>query len=260
MRNFEFQIRRSNSKLNRSTHRFKISNFKFEILALLALLLVSAAIPAGAQTPVGHVVKPTEEAPVLKPRTEQRYKLVPGDVIELSYRYTPEFNQTVTVQPDGYVSLQVVGDVKLGGLTLDDARFKIAEKASIRLKDPELALFLREFQRPYIVVSGEVANVGRFEMRENLTALQAIMISGGFKETAKSNQVVVFRKLNDDMAEVRTLNLKSISKTTDLENDLQLQPGDIVYVPRSTLSKIERFVRLASVAPLIGSVGGAVLR
>ena len=95
-------------------------------------------------------------------------------------------------------------------------------------------------------------------MRENITALQAIMISGGFKETAKSNQIVVFRKLNDEFAEVRTLNLKSITKTTDLENDMALRSGDIVFVPRNTLSKIERIVRLATLAPMLGSVGGLI--
>src|SRR5262245_36906072 len=134
--------------------KFQISNFKFEVIALLALCLGSCVLVTSAQTGGGKVVRPTEEAPVLKPHTEQRYKLVPGDVIDIAYRYTPEFNQTVTVQPDGYVSLQVVGDLKIGGLTLEEARAKIAEKATVRLKDPELNLFLREFQRPYIVVSG----------------------------------------------------------------------------------------------------------
>ena len=77
------------------------------------------------------------------------------------------------------------------------------------------------------------------------------MLAGGMKETARSSQVVVFRKINSDMAEVKLLNLKSIRRTSDLENDLTLQPGDMVYVPRDKLSKIERFMRLASVAAFI---------
>ena len=227
------------------------------ILVLLVLVFAAAAQNTSLP-PTGRVSRPTEEKPVLKPHTEDRYRLVPGDVVDVTYRYTPEFNQTVTIQPDGYVGLQIVGDLKLGGSTLQEAERKIIEKASARLKEPEINLFLREFQKPYIVVSGEVANTGRFEMRENITALQAIMISGGFKETAKSNQIVVFRKLNDEFAEVRTLNLKSITKTTDLENDMPLRPGDIVYVPRNTLSKIERFIRLAALVPLAGPVGSLV--
>ena len=224
---------------------------------LLLLTVIGTASAQGASTfSSGRVSKPTEDKPVLKPRNEDRYRLVPGDVVEVTYRYTPEFNQTVTIQPDGYVGLQIVGDLKLGGQTLMEAQQKIFEKASARLKDPEVNLFLREFQKPYIVVSGEVVNPGRIEMRENITALQAILISGGFKESAKSSQIVIFRRLNDEYAEVRTLDLKSIKKTTDLENDLSLRSGDIVFVPRNTLSKIERFVRIAALVPIVGPLGG----
>jgi polysaccharide export outer membrane protein len=184
---------------------------------------------------------------------EERYKLVPGDVIDIAYRYTPEFNQTVTIQPDGFVGLQIVGDLKIGGLTVEEARKKITEKATVRLKEPEITLLLKEFQKPYFVVSGEVATGGKYEMRENVTALQAVMIAGGFKDSAKTSQVVVFRKLNDETAEVRTINLRSIRKTADLENDLTLKSGDIVFVPRNTLSKIERFMKLTNVAALLGT-------
>lgn len=194
----------------------------------------------------GQTITPAETAPDLKPRVEKRYKLVPGDVLEIVYRYTPEFNQTVTIQPDGFVGLEIVGDLKLSELTLEEARKKIFEKAIARLKDPEITLLLKEFQKPYFVVSGEVTQPGRFDMRENVTALQAVMTAGGFKDTAKMSQVVVFRKINAEFAEVKVLNLKKFNKTSDLENDLALESGDIVLVPRNNFSKIEKFVRLSS--------------
>jgi polysaccharide export outer membrane protein len=74
------------------------------------------------------------------------------------------------------------------------------------------------------------------------------MLAGGMKEGARSSQVVVFRQINSDTAEVKLLNLKSIRRTGDLENDLTLQPGDMVFVPRDKISKIERFMKLVSVA------------
>src|SRR5438128_4214024 len=177
----------------------------FNISLAVVLVLVSHAVLFGqtVSTP-GKLVRPDDERPQLKMHAEERYKLVPGDVIDISYRYTPEFNQTVTIQPDGFVGLQIVGDIKIGGLTLEDARKKITEKASVRLKEPEITLLLKEFQKPYFVVSGEVATGGKYEMRENVTALQAVMIAGGFKDSAKTSQVVVFRKLNEDTAEVKT--------------------------------------------------------
>jgi polysaccharide export outer membrane protein len=215
----------------------------------MCLLVVGLSV--GAQTK--SVVKQAVEtgAPQLRTASEYRYQLVAGDVLDVSYRYTPEFNQTVMVQPDGYVVLQIVGDVKIGGLTIEQARQEIIKKATVRLKDPEITIVLKEFQKPYYVVAGEVAQPGKVEMRENTTALQAVMMAGGFKDSARSSQIVIFRKLNEQMAEVKTIDLRSIKKTSDLENDLTLQPGDIIYVPRNTFSKIEKFIRLTSIASIL---------
>jgi polysaccharide biosynthesis/export protein len=190
-------------------------------------------------------------APQLKTPETKRYKLVAGDVVEISYRYTPEFNQTVTIHPDGFVVLQIVGEIKLSGLNLEQARQEIIKRAGERLKDPEVTLILKEFQKPYFIVSGEVAQPGKFEIREETTALQALMTAGGFKDSAKSSQILVFRKINAEFAEVRMLNLKDIKKTSDLENDLTLESGDIIFVPRNNFSKIERFVRLTSLTAFL---------
>ena len=154
----------------------------------------------------------------------------------------------MTVQPDGYISLEIGGDLKVAGFTIEETRQAILRQASKRLQDPVATIVLKEFQKPYFVVAGEVATPGKIEMRERVTASQAIMLAGGMKETAKSSQVVVFRKINSDMAEVKLLNLKSVRRTSDLENDLTLQAGDMVFVPRDRISKIERFMKLASVA------------
>src|ERR1700682_557239 len=188
------------------------------------------------------------QAPKLTVPTEERYTLHAGDVLDIQYRYTPEFNQTVTVQPDGYVSLAVGGDLKVGGRTLQQLRALILATARARLEPPELTVSLKEFQKPYIVVAGEVNQPGKIELREKLTAIQAVLLAGGMKETAKSSQILVFRKLNGDTAEVKMLNLKTLKRTSDLENDLVLQAGDMIMVPRNRISKIERYIRYASVA------------
>lgn len=194
------------------------------------------------------------EAPQLKTPEIDRYRLVAGDVIEIVYRYTPEFNQTVTIHPDGFVVLEIVGDIKLSGLSLEEARQVIIKKAAERLKDPEVTLILKEFQKPYFVVSGEVTQPGKFEIREKTTALQAVMMAGGFRDSAKSSQIIVFRKINADFAEVKMLNLKNIKKTSDLENDLTLESGDIILVPRNNFSKIEKFVRLTSLSSFLNPI------
>jgi len=208
-------------------------------ILLIAISLLTVPLVAHAQD---------QRPPRLTTVTEERYRLQPGDVLEIQYRYSPEFNQTLTVQPDGYITLEVGGDLKVAGMTVDQTRQAILKKASTRLQDPIATIILKEFQKPYFVVAGEVAQPGKIEMRERVTAIQAIMLAGGMKESAKSSQVVVFRKINSDIAEVKLLNLKTIRRTSDLENDLTLQPGDMVFVPRDKISKIERFMRVASVA------------
>ena len=208
-------------------------------LAIALLILPVAAYPQD------------QRPPRLTTVTEGRYRLQPGDVLEVQFRYTPEFNQTVTVQPDGYISLEIGGDLKVAGFTIEETRQAILRQANKRLQDPVATIILKEFQKPYFVVSGEVAQPGKIEMREKVTALQAIMLAGGMKESAKSSQVVVFRTINSDLAEVKVLNFKSIRRTSDLENDLTLQAGDMVFVPRDKLSKVERFMRLVTVLALI---------
>ena len=206
----------------------------------LAIIILILALPFVARAQ-------GQRPPRLTTVTEERYRLQPGDVIEVQFRYSPEFNQTVTVQPDGYISLEIGGDLKVAGLTVEDTRRMILRKAGARLQDPVATVLLKEFQKPYFVVAGEVTQPGKIEMRERVTVIQAIMLAGGMKEGARSSQVIVFRKINSDMAEVKLLNLKSIKRTGDLENDLTLQPGDMVFVPRDKISKIERFMKLASV-------------
>ncbi len=204
------------------------------------------SLPEAKQTP--------SDAPQLKTPTVNRYRLNPGDVVDIVYRYTPEFNQTVTIQPDGFVMLEIVGEMKISGFTLEQARQKILESAVKRLNEPELNLLLKEFQKPFFVVSGEVAQPGRFEMNQDMTALQAVMLAGGFKDTAKASQILVYRKINSQTAEVKLLNLKGIKKTGDLENDFALESGDMILVPRNTITKVERYVRLINLPSIFSSV------
>src|SRR5437764_9797410 len=203
----------------------------------ICLLAVPLSVAAQMQTP-----------PRLTTVTEDRYRRQPSDVLEVQFRYSPEFNQTVTVQPDGYVTLEIGGDLKVAGFTIEQTRTAILRQARTRLQDPVATIVLKEFQRPYFVVAGEVGAPGKIEMRERVTAIQAIMLAGGMKETAKSSQVIVFRNINSEMAEVKLLNLKSVRRTSDLENDLTLQAGDMVFVPRDKISKVERFMKIASIA------------
>jgi len=174
------------------------------------------------------------------------YTLHVGDEIALNYRFTPEFNQTVTVQPDGNVVLDVVGTVRVSGLTIEQAHDEIVKLASVQLNKPELSITLTRFEQPYVVVAGEVDKPGKIDLRQNTTALQAILLAGGFKDSAKDTKVILFRRINGDMAEVRPLNLHNVKKHADLERDTELEPGDMLLVTRNKLEHLSRFMKASN--------------
>jgi polysaccharide biosynthesis/export protein len=175
-------------------------------------------------------------------RTRPRYTLHAGDTLDVKYRLTPEFDQTVTLDPDGHATLNLGGDVQLAGLTLEQVKKLILDRASERLKDPELNVILKDYQKPYVMVSGEVQTPVRLELREDMTALQALQLAGGPKISAKTSQVVLYRRINGDKPEVKLLNLKSITQTGQLERDMRLEPGDILFIPVNKVENLERYL------------------
>jgi polysaccharide export outer membrane protein len=179
-------------------------------------------------------------------RQRPRYTLTAGDMIELRYRYTPELDQTLTVSPDGYIDVQLIGEILVRDLTVQQAHDLIIRKAAEHLNSPEVTLSLEESQQPYVMVAGEVARPGKMDLRENTTAMQAILLAGGFAPTAHSDQVLLFRRINGQDAEVRVLRLSKLNKTADLEHDCQLEPGDMLLVPRNKIEKLSRYTRLAN--------------
>ncbi len=184
-------------------------------------------------------------------RERPRYLLRAGDTLQLQYRLTPDLNQTVSVQPDGDVDLNVAGEVHIAGLTVTQAHDLIISKESDHLNNPELNLILEEFTRPYVVVAGEVAKPGQIEIRDNMTALSAILLSGGFTQSAKSGQVIVFRKFNDTIDEVKQLNLTRVNNTLQLEKDMALQPGDLILVPHDKVSRLQHYMQIANVGVFV---------
>ena len=184
--------------------------------------------------------------PVLRQRNP-RYKIQSDDILELSFRFTPEFDQEVTVQPDGFVQLKgISNDVHIQGLTIPETIEALKRAYANVLNQPEISVVLRDFEKPYFVAGGQVGKPGKYDLRGETTAAQAIQIAGGFVDFAKSKQVLLFRHYNDDTVEVKALNIKDVLKKKDPREDVVLQPGDMLYVPKSALGVIDRFLPRSS--------------
>jgi polysaccharide biosynthesis/export protein len=177
---------------------------------------------------------------------DQPYRLQPGDVLEIQYVFTPEYNQVATVEPDGTVRLKLIGAIKVASLSLDQATTVITEKASVPLNKPELTLTLKEFVKPHFTVCGEVVKPGVYDIHGQVTMLQALAISGGLKETSKESNVVLVRKVNSEVAETKVINAKFLSTEKGAHEDFLLRPDDLLIVPKNKLGKIEPYVRVGS--------------
>lgn len=171
-----------------------------------------------------------------------RYKMRPGDAFDLTFEFTPEFNQSLTVLPDGFVSLREAGEIYASGLTVSELTEKIRTAYGSVLSNPRISILLKDFERPYFIADGQLGHPGKYDLKGDTTVIQAVAIAGGFENSAKQSQVVLYRRVNDDWVEAKLLNVKKMENSRNLTEDLHLRPGDMIYVPKNRISKIQQFI------------------
>jgi len=222
------------------------------ILVLLSLaLLLSCPGAAPAQQDPAPPVSGNANATVASARSEAehpvpternpRYRICRDDVLALAFPLSPELNQKVTVQPDGFISLQGAGDVYVQGLTVRELVQAIKKAYVGILHDPIVDVDLIDFQKPLFTVLGQVGKPGQYDLRNDTTVTQAIAVAGGFAPSAKT-QVFLYRAVSANWAEVRELKLKDILQGRDISEDVHLRPGDMIFVPEKFISKFKQYV------------------
>jgi polysaccharide export outer membrane protein len=215
-------------------------------MACASLQVCAAQTEAAAGPSAGAVVadatKPAADAPQFKSRNP-RYRIEAGDTFDLNFDLSPEFNQVaVAVQPDGFATLRAVGDVKVAGQTVPELTQTVRLAYGKILNNPVISIVLKEFEKPYFVADGQVAKPGKYEMHGNMTVTQAIAVAGGFQSSAKHSQVVLFRRVDDQWTEAKLINVKKMENDRDLREDPSLHNGDMLFVPKNKMSKIDRFI------------------
>ena len=222
----------------------------FGILAMLALPVgaqqkpgesvreVAAAVPASSGDVTDAVAS---DNPVLKSRYP-RYQVQAGDILQVDFSYTPDYNQVVTVQPDGYISLRDVGDTHVEGKTVPEMIQTLRDAYAKILNDPAISVVLKNFELPYFVVGGRVQRPGKYELRTDTTLTEGISMAGGFTDASKLSEVLLFRRGANNWVDVKKFNVKKMINSRDAAEDVRLQPGDMIIVPQNILSKIKGFV------------------
>jgi polysaccharide export outer membrane protein len=198
--------------------------------AIVSLVFIAASIGSSAQTF-------SERNP--------EYVLQRGDVLDVRYRYTPEFDQVVTVRPDGWATLLNIDTIVAAGMTLSKFKETVVTLSSKLLVNPEVTVLLKEFEKPHVFVEGEVANPGRVDIRSDITILDAIALAGGFKTTsAKSKVLLLQHNENGEPTKTTVLDLNKLINDKLTGEITQVHPGDVIYVTQNNLSKIERLAHL----------------
>jgi polysaccharide export outer membrane protein len=236
-------------------------------LCLATAWLLQAGTSAASQqepaTASAAVTAPRAAASAAPPAAaaavNPRYRIQQGDTFEVVFPYVTGFNQTVTVQRDGYVSLRIVGDVKAVGLTVPELAETLRGQYAGTLRDPVLTIELRDFEKPYFVAAGEVERPGKYDLRGETTLMQAVAIAGGFKDRAKRTHVVVFRRGPDGprAVQVQEIDARRLLEGKAIADDVKLEPADLVFVSKSRLPNLNTFT--SNVLPNLGWLVYALL-
>ena len=166
--------------------------------------------------------------------------LTPGDVISIEFLYWPELNVEQEIRPDGKVSLGLVGHELVAGKTVDELDAHLRTLYADKINEPEITTVVRSFANRRIYITGEVQTPGFIDLTHQMTALEAVMASGGFdKRSANLEDVVVIRHVEGERyAKLINFNLP----LNDPGSDLLLAPRDIIYVSRTTIDEVNQWV------------------
>jgi len=201
----------------------------------------AALSPAAASTrSAASAGAPADDRPVLQQRNP-RYQVQRDDIMAITFALSPELNQSVTIQPDGYINLQNVGSLYVQGMTVPEVIEALKKIYSKTLHDPIIDVDLKDFQKPYFVALGQVQKPGQYDLRYDMTVTEAIGVAGGFTPGAKT-QVFLYHRVSNEWAEVKELNIKQILQGKNINEDAHMMPGDMIFVPEKFISKFRKYV------------------
>lgn len=203
------------------------------ILALVTPAVNSAQAPTAPQAPAAAPAPPQEPAPEQPPSTSQLkdYRIGPGDVLAVLFWREKELSGEVVVRPDGLVTLPVLNEVEAAGLTTEELRARVTERAmKFVTQTPIVSIVVRQINSRSVYITGKVNKPGPYTIYGPMRVLQLIAMAGGLAEFADSSKILIVRTENDKQTSFM-FNYKDVVKKGALDQNIALQPGDTVVVP-----------------------------
>jgi len=181
-----------------------------------------------------------EQLQIITGDEENRYIIVPGDTLSISFMDRSEKNDNVyQVSGDGNIVMPLIGTIKVMGQNRKQARGQLNALLGQYIRRPQVQVFVNVAGR--YMVAGEVENPGVFRLRSNLTVMEAIMSADFDRDEVNLKSVMVMRGSYDKPI-ARRLDLLKMVKRGDRSDNILVKPGDFIYVPRRFIANIEKFI------------------
>ena len=199
-------------------------------MALIVLIATGCAYSQDAQKTPPASRTTAKPAPEAKSASGEEYRIGPQDLVRIDVWKEPDISRTIPVRPDGKISLPLMNDVQAAGLTAMELAGSIREGLSKYITSPQVTVTVTEINSRRVYVTGEVMRPGAQPLLPNMTALQALTSAGGFTQFARTKSIYILR--NEDGKQVKhPFNYKAVLDGKHPEDNIQLQPGDVIVVP-----------------------------
>ncbi len=156
------------------------------------------------------------------------YRIGVGDVLHIAVWEEPQLTETAVVRPDGKISMLLVSELNVAGMTPDAAQQALTEQLSKFVHKPRVTVTVQEIHSRMVFITGEVQRPGAYPLMDTMNVVQLVARSGGLTDFAKQKRVYVLRAANSTRVNV---NYEKVLKGQASEQNIQLAPGDTVVVP-----------------------------
>lgn len=178
-----------------------------------------------------------------KPLPEANYRIQKGDKLSVKFFSHPDLNEpSVVVRPDGFISLQIIDDIRAEGRTAAELKSELEKAYNETLLNPIISVAIIEFVAPRVFIGGQIKNAGRYELRDAKTVIQMIFLAGGFTADANRKMVILARLDGKGEWQMQAVNVIKILERKSTEKDVELQDGDYIFIPDSKMSQFNKVV------------------
>jgi polysaccharide export outer membrane protein len=187
------------------------------------------AVDSAADTRVGLASMPTA-TPKDTEKTDASYVIGIADDLQISVWKEPDLSGPVVVRPDGMITLPVINDVHVDGLTTKQVQDILTEKLRRVVNTPQVTVIVRNIRSRKVFLVGQVGHPGALSLTGHETVLQVVAESGGLGPYAKAEKIYILRRTGGHQEKI-SFNYRKAIKGGDPKSDFQLETGDVIVVP-----------------------------